>query len=116
MEQKNLRSDLIHLLTSLFATKQNTSDQYDIYAALQQGKIPLPEHIHTFLFSQETQESGDSIVEILRSMRKSLRKRIQQWTGWEKAEHYRRITEVLNFMETSLEIKYDYEHFNPNKH
>ena len=33
----------------------------DYTSALQQGEIPLPEHIHTFLFPEEPQESKRSI-------------------------------------------------------
>jgi len=106
-EEKNLKRELVHMLTSLYASKHHASTYFVIYDALRKGEIPLPEHIHTFLFSEEPQVSGWSIKRFLPSIQKSFRKWIRQWTGQEKAEHRQMIDEVLCFMETSLEIKND---------
>ena len=115
-EEKTLRRELIHLLTSLYASEERTSNNFGIYEALQQGKIPLPETIHTFLFPQEQPESGRPIQQFIQSLRKAPRQWIRQWTGQEKAEHFQRVEEVLHFMETSLEIKHDDRNFSQNKH
>lgn len=104
-EEKILRRELTHLLTSLYASKQSTSNNYGIYEALQQGEIPLPENIHTFLFPAESQKSRGVINRFIQSIQKILQKWIRQWTGREKADHFRTIDELLNFLETSLEIK-----------
>jgi hypothetical protein len=106
-DNKNLKRGLAHILTSLYASKQHTSTSYGVYDALQKGEIPLPEHIHTFLFPEEPQKSGQSIKKLLQSIRKTSRKWIRRWTGQEVAEHYQLIDEVLCFMETSLEMKND---------
>jgi hypothetical protein len=106
-DEKTIKRELLHLVTSLYASKQRTSTNFDVYEALQQGEIPLPEHIYTFLFSEKPQESGRPIKKLLQSIRETPRKWIRQWTGQEKAEHYRMIDEILFFMETSLEIKND---------
>jgi hypothetical protein len=106
-DEKTIKRELLHLLTSLYASKQRTSTNFGVYDALHQGEIPLPEHIHTFLFSKEQQESGNPIKKLLRSIQKTPRKWICLWTGQEKAEHYKMIDEVLCFMETTLEIKND---------
>lgn len=103
--EKTLKRQLIQLLTSLYASKQNTANNFRIYDALQQGELPLPEHLRAFLFSAEPQESVGPVRRLIQSIRKTPRKWIRQWTGQEKVEHDRTITEVLDFLETSLEIK-----------
>jgi hypothetical protein len=115
-EEKILKRELIHLLTSLYASKQSTLNSLDIYEALQQGEIPVPENIHAFLFPAESQESSGLINRFIQSVRKTLRKRIRQWTGQEKAEHFRMIEEVLHFLETSLEINNDNGKFTQTEH
>jgi hypothetical protein len=106
-EEKTLKRDLLHLLVSCYASNQNTTNHFDVYQALEQGEIPLPEHIRKFLFLQEPREPDRSIKSLFRSVRETPRKWIQRWTGQEKAGQYQRIAEVLSFMETSLEIKND---------
>ena len=103
-DDKTLRRELIHLLTSFYASKQRIANNFGIYEALQQGEIPLPEDIHTYLFPQELQESGGQIKKFFQSFRRTPQKWMYQWSGQAKAEHERMINEVLNFLETSLEI------------
>ena len=50
LEDKALKRKLAHLLTALYALKQGASNDFRIYDDLQQGTIPLPKNIHTFLF------------------------------------------------------------------
>ena len=113
-DAKILRRELAYLLASLYASKQRTSANFGLYEALQRGEIPLPEHIHTFLFPDESQKSGRSLKRLMQSVRNTPRKWIRRWTGQETAEHYQMIDEVLSFMETSLEIKNDNGKFSPN--
>lgn len=115
-DENTLKRELMHLLASLYASKQRISNNFGIYDALQQGKIPLPENIHTFLFLQELAGSGGTIKKFFQFIQKAPRKWIRQWTGKEKAEHYQMIDEVLKFMETSLEINNDDGRFSQNKH
>jgi hypothetical protein len=115
-EEKTLRHELIHLLSSLYASKQRTANNFSVYEALEQGRIPLPETIHTFLFPQEPQRSAGPIEQFFQSIRKAPPQWIRQWTGQEKAEHFQRIEEVLHFMETSLEIKHDDRTLSQNEH
>lgn len=114
-DEKTLKRDLLHLLLSFYASNQNTSNNFDIYQALEQGEVPLPEHIRDFLFSQKPRELNQSIKGFFRSIRGTPRKWIHRWTGQEKAEHSQRIAEVLSFMETSLEIKNDDRNFSHNE-
>jgi hypothetical protein len=105
-DNKTLKRDLRHLVVSCYASNHNTSNNFDLYQALEQGEFPLPKHIRDFLFSQDPQPDH-SIKGFFRSIRATPRKWIHRWTGQEEAEHYQRIAEVLSFMETSLEIKND---------
>ena len=114
--EETLKRELTYLLTSLHASNQSTSNNSDIRDALRKGEIPLPAHIHTFLFSQELAMSGGPLKRFFQSVRKTLRQRIRQWTGREKAEHFQLIDEVLNFMETSLEITHDDRNRSQTKH
>jgi hypothetical protein len=106
MEDKTLKRQLTHLLTALYALKQGLPNDFHIDDALQQGAIPLPESIHAFLFPQEP-VSGGPLKKFLQPIRKTIRRWIRQWRGQEKTEHYERIKEILDFLETSLEINYD---------
>jgi hypothetical protein len=104
-DEKTLKRELIRLLLSFYSSKQRTSANFGLYEALQQGEIPLPEHIHAFLFPDESQESSRSLKRFVQSIRNAPQKWARRWTGQETAEHYRMIDEVLSFMETSLENK-----------
>jgi hypothetical protein len=111
-----LKRELMHLVASLYASKQRSSPNFIFYEALQRGEIPLPDHIHTFLFPAEPNKSKRSIKNLLRSARETPRKWIRRWTGQETTEYHRMIDEILGFMETSLEIKNDNGKFTPNKY
>lgn len=102
-DDKALKKELFHLLVSHYASRQNTLTNYEIFDAFQRGEIPLPEHIRTIFFPEESQESRQPIKKLLRSIQKTPRTWIRKWTGQEAAEHYRTIDEVLKFMETSQE-------------
>jgi hypothetical protein len=106
-DQETLKRELIHLLLSLYASKQRTSTSFLLYEALQKGELPLPEHIRTFLFPDEPKESKWSFNKLMQSFRTAAQKWMQRWTGQEIADHYRMIDEVLSFMETSMEMKND---------
>ena len=115
-DEKTLKRELTHLVTSLYASKQRTSTHWGVHEALQQGQIPLPENIRTILFPQEPPVSGGPLKTFFQSVRETPRRWIRQWTGQEKADHYRMIDEVLNFLETSLELNHDDRNLSQNKH
>jgi hypothetical protein len=115
-DEKNLKRELIRLLLSLYATKQRTAADFGLYEALQRSEIPLPEHIHDFLFWEEPPKTGSPLKKLVQAISNTPQKWIRHWTGQETAEHYRMIAEVLSFMETSLEMKNDDGKYAPNQH
>ncbi|HET9907726.1 MAG TPA: hypothetical protein VFQ23_13825 [Anaerolineales bacterium] len=115
LEDKTLKRQLANLLTSLYALKQGASNDFRLYDDLQRGTIPLPENIHTFLFAPEP-ASGGPLQKFFQSIQKAPRRWIRQWTGQAKAEHHKMIDDVLNFIETSLEINSDDKKPSQNKH
>lgn len=115
-DDRTIKKELAQLLLLLFATKKRTAADYRLYDALRQGEIPLPEHIHTFLFPGEPQGARRPIKRFLQSIRRTPKKWIRRWTGQEKAEYHQMINEVLGFVEASLEITDDDGKFTPNKY
>ena len=102
-----INRELILMLASIYASKQRVQTSYEIVEALRDGQIPLPEHIHTFLFPEGSHRSGPSIKNVLLTIRHAPSKWMRRWTGQSAAEKYRNIEQVLSFMENSLEIKND---------
>ncbi len=111
-----LKRELIHLVASLYASKQRSSPSFVFYDALERGEIPLPDHIHTFLFPNEPNESSRSFMKLMLSVRETTRKWIRRWTGQETKEYHRMIDEILSFMEASMEIENGDREFTQNKH
>ena len=115
-DDQALKRELIHLVASLYASKQRASPSFIFYDALQRGEIPLPDRVHSFLFPEEPQESTQPFKEFMRSVRETPRKWIRRWTGQETKEYHRMIDEILSFMETSLEMENGDGKFTENKH
>ena len=99
------------MLAAVYASKQLHVTQYEIYSALEQRQIPLPEPVYTFLFPAQSSGAKRSIKQMLRSLRDIPRKRIRRWTGREKAEYYQLLDQVLEFMESVMENEHDDERF-----
>jgi hypothetical protein len=114
-DEKILKQELTHLLLSLYASKQQTSTNYLVYEALQRNELPLPEHIHTFLFPNEPEESKQPLRRLIQFVRTTPRKWMRRWTGKETAEHYQMIDEVLRFIERSMEVENVDGKFAPNE-
>jgi hypothetical protein len=115
-DERALKRELIHLVASLYASKQRSSPSFIFYDALQRGEIPLPVHVHSFLFPGEPQEARRSFKGFMRSVQERHRKWIRRWTGQETKEYHRMIDEILSFMETSLEMENGDGKFRQNKH
>jgi hypothetical protein len=105
LNEKYIKRELIRLLLSLYASKRRTPADFKLFEALRYRAIPLPEHIHDFLFPDEPKESRRSLKGLLHSVRETPRRWIRRWTGREIAYHFQMLDEVICFMEDSLEIK-----------
>jgi hypothetical protein len=106
-----LEHNLAKMLAALYASKQLHVTPYEIYSALEQREMPLPDPVYTFLFPAQSSGAKRSIKQILRSLRDIPRKRIHRWTGREKAEYYQLLDQVLNFMESVMENEHDDKRF-----
>ena len=106
-----LEHNLAKMLAAVYASKQLHVTQYEIYSALEQREMPLPDPVYTFLFPAQSSGAKRSIKQILRSLRDIPRKRIHRWTGREKAEYYQLLDQVLNFMESVMENEHDDKRF-----
>ncbi len=107
----SLQRNLAKMLAALYASKQLHVAPYEIYNALEQRQIPLPEPVYTFLFPAQAPRAKRSIKQILRDLRDIPRKRIRRWTGREKAEYYQSLDQVLEFMESVMENEHDDKRF-----
>lgn len=114
-DDRTTKKELAHLLLQLYATKKRTPADFRLYDALHQGEIPLPEHIHTFLFPPERQQAERPLKRFLQSIRQTPPKWIRRWTGQDKAEYFQMVNEVLAFAETSLEINDDDGKLTPSR-
>jgi hypothetical protein len=114
-DEITLKRELIHMVASFYASKQGSSTYFIFYDALRRGEIPLPDHIHTFLFPVEQQESRRSFKKLMQFVRETPRKWIRDWTRQRTAQNYRMIDEILSFIETSMEIENGDGKFTPNR-
>jgi hypothetical protein len=104
-----LRRDLWGILAMMVAIQQPGKSQIELYDALKQRQIPLPENIYSFLFPSEPPITGGSLSRLLQSVWLKLARWRQRLSGREIADYYLSIEEVLNFMETAMEMKNDNE-------
>ncbi len=111
-----LEQDLGKLLATLYASKQPEAVQFQVYDALEQRQIQLPDPVYAFLFPPEPAGSRRSLKQILASLRDRRRKRLRRWTGRETDDYNQALESVITFMEASLETRHDDEHFDPAHH
>jgi hypothetical protein len=107
----SLERSLAKMLAAAYASKQLHVAQHEVYSALEQRQMPLPEPVYTFLFPAHSSSAKRSIKQILRDLRDIPRKRIRRWTGREKAEYYQLLDQVLTFMESVMENEHDDQRF-----
>jgi hypothetical protein len=113
-DEETLKRELTRLLLSFYASKHCTSTNFLLYESLQRGELPLPVHIHKFLFSDKPKKTKWSLNQFIQSVGTAARKWIRRWTGQEAAEYYRMIDDVLSFMERAMEMKNDDGKLNQN--
>ena len=107
----SLKRNLINMLAAIYASKQFRAMPYEVYDALEQCQIPLPEPVYTFLFPAKPSGAKLSIKQRLRRWRDMPRRQIRRWTGREKAEFYLMLEQVLKFMEAVMENEDDTQRF-----
>lgn len=105
----SLERNLAKMLAALYASKQLHVAPHEIYSALAQRQMPLPESVYAFLFPAQSSGAKRSIKQLLRSLRDIPRRQIRRWTGREKAEYYELLDQVLKFMESVMENEHDDE-------
>ena len=110
-----LARNLAKILAAGYASKQLHVTQYQIYSALEQREMPLPEPVYTFLFPAQSSGAKRSIKQTLRSLRDIPRQQIRRWTGREKAEYYQLLDQVLQFMESIMENEHDDKHLDAHQ-
>jgi len=111
------RRDLMWLFTSLYSSRQQGEAKYKIREAILNRQISLPESIFAFLFLAPRPTPKRSFVrhpfERLRLKIESSVRPFQRWvrrrTGRETSDYVSSIDEVLTFMETSLEMRHEYD-------
>ena len=108
---QSLERSLAHMLAAVYASKQFRATPYEVYSALEQRQMPLPEPVYTFLFSAPSSGAKRSINQRLRDLRDIPRQRIRRWTGREKAEYYQLLEQTLKFMESLMENEDDDQRF-----
>jgi hypothetical protein len=109
-EQFMVKRELTRLLVSTYASKQGVTANFLVTEALKKGDIPLPESIYSFLFDEDLERIyHPSFKQILKSLWLAPRNWMDERSGRNAAEFYRNVAEVLNFLETSLEMKNDDE-------
>ncbi len=111
-----LEQDLGKLLATQYASKQPEAVQFQVYDALKERQIPLPDRVYAFLFPSKSAGARPSFKQILANLRDWHQTRLRRWTGRETAEYYQALESVITFMEASLETRHDDEHFDPSHH
>jgi hypothetical protein len=111
-----LKQNLGEMLVTMYTSRQPETPHWEIYEALRQHRIPLPESIYAFLFPRKPLSSRRSLRQVLYAIQGAPREWARRRTGQDVAEYYRSIEEVLNFMEISMEITHDNEHFDTLAH
>ena len=100
-----VKRELTRLLVSLYASKHGVTANFMVADDLRSGEIPLPEEIHAFLFEEVRKQTRRSFKQILLDLWLAPRGWMDERSGRRRAEYYRNVGEVLNFIETSLEVK-----------
>jgi hypothetical protein len=95
-----LQKSLAEMLALLYTTRQTEATRWETLEALRQGSIPLPGSIHAFLFPP-TPRPGR------RPLRQALQDLSRHWSGRDAEGYFHSVEEVLDYMESMMEIKHD---------
>jgi hypothetical protein len=95
------------MVASIYTSNPRGSASFEAYNALKQRRIALPDHIHTFLFPDESAGPKRFWKKALEWIQQAPRGWLRKWTRRDVAEYRQAIDEVLTFVETSLEMNDD---------
>jgi hypothetical protein len=106
-EPNILRRSLAKMLATQLTTKQAGANYFDVYTDLKEETIPLPAGMHAFLFPNEHHGNQRSIMHGLNKIRQFPRKWLRHRTGRDVAEYCQSIEQVIEYMETLMEVNHD---------
>lgn len=101
----NLRKDLIYMLVDVYTQQYDNLDTAEIKNGLRNGQIPLPYHIHSFLFPDQASLLLSTEISMQDRIWKTIGNEVKKFTGLKVKEYYQSIDEVLNYIESLLEKK-----------
>jgi hypothetical protein len=102
-----LEREYIHLLVTMYAARLHVTPDYHLHEQLREGSIPIPENIRAYLFTEDKMPERRTLKTMIRSIWNAPQKWREQSSRQKKADHDRRIEEILTFFETTLEIIHD---------
>jgi hypothetical protein len=111
-----LKRNLGEMVATMYAAKQPEVPPFEIYDAMKRRRIPLPEHIHAFLFPADPSGAGRSFRQILHAILQIPGKWVRRWTGQDVVDYYHSVEEVIRFMESAMEIKHGDELIDTHPH
>lgn len=98
-----LRQNMKDLLVSAVMQKEHLN-KAQAQTALDEKQLPIPDSVYAFIYPPKN--SGDSWKEKINSWtKKHIPAALRRWNSGAAREHYQSIEEVLQWMETYLEMK-----------
>lgn len=112
-QRDTFRRELAWLLASQYASRHPGFEKYQVHAAMQEGRIPVPPAVHEFLFSSlKPREPGQPFllhpVARLRTARKLLSESLRAGSRRKRFSRYvRSAQEALAFIEEQMEMTHE---------
>ena len=95
-------SGFVHLTVALRAQERRVAPDYRLHDALRAGQSPLPPEVQAFLFPGARPQPGG--WSLLRRIGDGARRALRRLSGRERADRLRSISQLLSFLEASLEM------------
>jgi hypothetical protein len=111
-----LKRNLGNMLASMYASKQSETSTWEVFDGLKLRRIPLPDPIYAFLFPGNPLSSPRTFRQILQTIWQTPQNWLRKWTKQDLTEYYQKIDQVVAFMESAMEIKYEPDSFETDKH
>lgn len=94
----------VRLAVTLRAIERRAAADYLLHDALRTGRDPLPEHLRVFLFPADHPLPRGRAAHPLRWIAGAARRALRRVSGRDRAERLRSISQLLSFLEDSLEM------------